>query len=73
MAMRCTGTVPLIQAVLCRAKEEFPEQIILSITRTNFAHNLRHWQYLCVMSELEEQFEKLIFKDGLEVLVDLPL
>ena len=42
-------------------------------SRADFAHNLRHWQYLCVMSELEKQFEKLIFEDGLEVPVDLPL
>ena len=42
-------------------------------TRADFAHNLRQLQYLCVMSELEEQFEKLIFESGLEVPVDLSL
>ena len=47
--------------------------VAFTITRADFAHNLRHWKYLCVMSELEEQFENLIFEDGLEVQVDLTL
>ena len=36
--------------------------------RADFAYNLRHWKYLRVTGELEEQFENVIFKDWFKFL-----